>query len=122
MVVTTDMKRRLKRVSERLALPGMLEVERKKFWAVHRKTLKAVDELIVQHKKRYAKTPGPHLNELEWRIVQSTAAQYVWNYLIARSREAGVDAVRPLVPGTVLDLALTEAGPLIAKLYEPPTG
>jgi hypothetical protein len=122
MVVTTDMERSLKRVSERLALSGLLETERKKFWTMHRKTLRAVDKLIAAHKKLYAKAPGPHLNELEWKIVQGTAAQYVWNYLITRSRECGVSGVRPLVPGTVLDLALIEAGPLIAKLYDAPTG
>jgi hypothetical protein len=120
MVVTADMKRSLKRVCARLALPGLLETERRTFWAVHRKTLRAIDKDIAARRKQYANAPGRHMNELEWQIVQGYCSQYVWNYLITRREDVGIDNVRPLVPGSVVDLALCEAGPLIQKLYERP--
>jgi hypothetical protein len=120
MGVTPELEPSLKRIRERLALPGILETEHKKFWAMHRSTLRAIDKVIAAHRKLYANASGPHLNELDWCIVQGTAARYVWNYLFTRAREVGVYNVPPLVPGTVLDLALIEAGPLLAKLYEPP--
>jgi hypothetical protein len=93
-----------------------LDPEEKKFWAAYHGTLRAIDVEIAQCKQRYAKTPGPHLNHIEWRIVQGVAAQYVWNYLIARAPERGIDFVRPLIPATVVDLALVAAGPKLEKI------
>jgi len=90
--------------------------EERKFWLAYLGTLRAIDKEIAACKKRYAKTPGPHLNPIEWRIVQGVAAQYVWNYLIARAPERGIAFVRPPIPQTVLDLALVEAGPKLAQV------
>jgi hypothetical protein len=90
--------------------------EEKKFWAAYLSTLRAIDIEIVQCKQRYAKTPGPHLNHIEWGVVKGVASNYVWEYLTTRGAQNGIDFVRPLIPATVVDLALVAAGPKLAQI------
>jgi hypothetical protein len=103
-------------MSQTVLTKRKMDPEEKKFWATYMGMLRAIDTEIAARKKRYASSPGPHLNAIEWRIVQGEAANYIWNYLVARAPEHGIDFVRPLVPATVLDLALVEAGPKLAAV------